>query len=202
MSARHADGQPFVGDLIAVLDETSPAVGAGNYYVVSSAVIMSVGDVESALRSLFSETPDRTRPFHWHKEGPQARERMLDLITSHGIVAVSRYQSVGRKGQAKARQLLLPHVADALAAEQVDHLVIESGDATTDGRDRATLLDHFRDQGGVPFTYDWRTKNEAVLWIADAINGVIHDAFATGTTSPLELLIEANVLAGHPEYLA
>jgi len=35
-----SDGNPLVGDLITVLDETIPAMGAGVYYVVTTAVVL------------------------------------------------------------------------------------------------------------------------------------------------------------------
>lgn len=200
MTQRHADGEPFNGELIAVLDETSPAMGSGVYYVVSCAVILNDMGIGIGLKGLFADTPNRKQPFHWHKEGPVARGKMIELITGHSVVAISRYQSVGRKGQARARQLLLPAIAEDLERERIDHLVIESGDAATDARDRTALLDHYRDRGGVPFTYDWRTKNEPIVWIADAINGMVHDYF-TKNTSHLDRLISAGVMT-EPQYLA
>ena len=34
-------------------------------------------------------------------------------------------------------------------------------------------LDAFGNDGGVPFRYDWRSKAEPLLWIADATSGIV-----------------------------
>lgn len=174
MNPNLADGLPLAGDLVAVLDETSPAIGAGIYYVVSSAVVIEPEHLVGDLANFFRDTPGRERPFHWHKEGVAAKQRMIDLIIDHAVMASSRYLSTPRKGQARARQQLLRVIADELHHAQIDHLIIESGDAATNSRDKQTLLNHYQGAGGVPFRYDWRSKNEQLLWIADAINGAIH----------------------------
>lgn len=150
----------MIGELIAVIDETVPEVGAGVHYVLTTAVTLSPIDLDLSLAQLFSDTPGRKRPFHWHKEGPAARNRITEIIIEHGVVAHSRYQTVGRRGQRNARQLLLADLSTDLHLEGVDHLIIESVDDVTNGRDKRTLLDSFESSGGVPFAYDWRSKSE------------------------------------------
>ena len=81
------------------------------------------------------------------------------------MVAHSRYQTVGRRGQRDAQQLLLAELSTQLHVEGVDHLIIESVDDVTNGRDKRTLLDQFEPGGGVPFVYDWRSKSERVFWV-------------------------------------
>lgn len=197
-----ADGEPFIGELVAVIDETVPEVGAGVHYVLTTAVTLSPTDIDQALAQLFSDTPQRKRPFHWHKEGPTARTRITDIIVEHGVVAHSRYQTVGRRGQRNARQLLLAELSAQLHVEGVDHLIIESVDDVTNGRDKRTLLDKFEPSGGVPFVYDWRSKSERVLWIADAINGAIHDYLIRGDVTWFSQLTEGGVLEGEPKHLS
>jgi hypothetical protein len=195
-----ADGEPLVGELVAVIDETVPEVGAGVHYVLTTAVMLSPITVEAALAALFMDTPGRLRPFHWHKEGPEARDRITEILVAHGVIAHSRYQTVGRRGQLAARQLLLAQLASDLHQEQVDHVVIETVDAVTNRRDKRTLLDHFEPIGGVPFAYDWRSKSERILWIADAINGALHDYMVRGDTTWLSRLQDGGVIAGEPRY--
>lgn len=196
-----ADGDPMQGELIAVIDETVPVVGAGVHYVLTTAVTFSPVELDQTLGSLFSDTPGRKRPFHWHKEGPAARNRITDIIVEHGVVADSRYQTVGRRGQRDARQLLLAELSTQLHVEGVDHLIIESVDDVTNGRDKRTLLDQFEPSGGVPFVYDWRSKSERVLWVADAINGAIHDYFVRGDVTWFSQLTAGGVLEGEPKHL-
>ncbi|MCP4963593.1 MAG: hypothetical protein GY925_30530 [Actinomycetia bacterium] len=196
-----SDGAPMLGELIAVIDETVPEVGAGVHYVLTTAVTLSPTDVDLSLAQLFTDTPGRKRPFHWHKEGPAARNRITEIIIEHGVVAHSRYQTVGRRGQRDARQLLLADLSTELHLEGVDHLIIESVDDVTNGRDKRTLLDSFESSGGVPFAYDWRSKSERILWIADAINGAIHDYFVGGDITWFNQLTSGGVLDGEPRHL-
>ncbi|MEZ5378223.1 MAG: hypothetical protein R2733_17075 [Acidimicrobiales bacterium] len=197
-----ADGEPFAGELVAFIDETSPQMGAGIYYVLTSAVTLDVAAVTLELELLFADTPNRTRGFHWHREGPAARQRMIDIVTRSGVIARSRHRSVARNKQIPARLDLLCALADDLVAEGIDHLVIESGDTVTNNKDKTALLTHFEPHGGVPFAYDWRSKNEKVLWIPDAINGALHAYYTAGDPSWFKQLCDAGVLDGEPVYTA
>lgn len=66
--------------MLAVLDETFPEMPDGIAYVVGSAVVLQD---EAATREALSRVfvdDRRTRPFHWHREGPQARDRLIDCL--------------------------------------------------------------------------------------------------------------------------
>lgn len=176
------------------MDETTPQMGAGVYYVLTTAVIMDPADLATHITGLFGDTPGRIRPFHWVREGVAVKQRMISIIINSGVVAISRYQSVSRRKQSQARTRLIKAIADDLAHEQIVHLMIESGDRSTDARDKAALLDHFRDRGGVPFSFEWRSKQEPLLWVADAINGAIHAELTGGDTSWFAQLQDGGVL--------
>ena len=122
-----ADGRPYASDLVAVIDETTPALGPGVYYVLTAAVLFDPNRVSAALGGLFADNPGRIRPFHWHSEGLDARNRILRIIIDEGVVAHAHYKSVGRRGQVGARGKLIAQLADDLAHDQVEHLIIESG---------------------------------------------------------------------------
>jgi hypothetical protein len=107
---------------------------------------------------------------------------------------------VARNKQVSARQSLLVHLADDLHTEGVEHLIIESVDEVTNSRDKTSLLTHFENHGGVPFHYDWRSKNEQLLWVADAINGALHDYYVHDHPAWFMQLCEAGVLSGEPTY--
>ncbi|MCP3881294.1 MAG: hypothetical protein GY701_23320 [Sulfitobacter sp.] len=196
-----ADGHPYVGDMVAVVDETSPDMGAGLYYAVSTAVLLDPQQVRVAVDQLFADVPDRRRRFHWSQEGLAAKTRIVEVMETTGVVAHCRYQSVGRRGTKSARRALVPAIADAAYGEGATHLIIEAGDRHTNLRDRDALLDHYRGRGGVPFHYDWRTKAEPLLWLADAISGAVKDHLTEDDPSWLARLIAAGV-AQHPAYLA
>ncbi len=166
------DGQPILGDVVVVIDESSPGNGLGGIaYVVTAAALISPGEAAAALSGIFG--PHRVRPFHWTKAGIEVRSKIIDLIVDRGIVAMVHCSHVGRRGQMRARTGMIADLSGWAAAEGATHLIIESGDAATNGRDRAALLDHHREAGGVPFAYDWRSKAEPLLWIADAIAGAV-----------------------------
>jgi|GEM_PF-1138212 len=169
---RHADGQPLRPGLVAVVDETRPQIQGGQHYVLTASVLLDADEVIERLRVIFA---GRTRQFHWHKEGVQKKTAMVTLIEELGVVAHARYQITAPKRQTQARNELLAAIALDVHHDGAAHLVIEGSDRATEGRDRHVLLNTFEGVGGVPFGYDHRTKNEQILWIADAVCGAIKD---------------------------
>ena len=107
--------------------------------------------------------PGRRRPFHWATEGPRERDWIVVPIAESGIVAVAQNAHVARRGQRSARRAMLGAVTGWAGTQGATHAVIEASDEATMGRDRKMILDHHRDMGGVPFVYDWRSKNERLL---------------------------------------
>lgn len=171
-----ANVSKYLGHTLAVVDETSPAVGAGVYYVVTSAILNNPEQTEKSLEKFFSETPNRTRPFHWTSEGANAKKRMIELIGNDVIEAKAYYRSVGRKAQKYARDDLLKEHIEAAALKGVTRFVIEAGDFETNRRDK-DILSKRNKQDKLPFEYEWCRKEEKVLWIADAFCGTISDYF-------------------------
>lgn len=47
------------------------------------------------------------------------------------------------------------------------------------------------DSGGVPYRYDWRTKAEPILWVADAICGVTAEHLLGGPAAHFDRLAKA-----------
>ena len=168
-----ADGQPIKGDVVVVADESTPEAAAGVLYVVGAAALVDPLAVRLELDAMFDAL--RKRPFHWVNEGVTAKQRIVDVITAAGVVAVANVRQVGRRGQVAARDDMVRLVAEFSANEGATHLMIEASDQVTMSRDQTVLLDHHRDKGGAPFAYDWRTKNESLLWIADAVAGAAAD---------------------------
>ena len=164
-----ADGDPYHG-VIAVMDESAHEAGAGIYYNLT---VVRIPETAAVLPDLNRVIGDRRRPFHFSEEGPEAIERMMDLIESAGLVGTSLWSSVGRTRQVAARRHLLREHALRCAADGVDHLSIEGGGDASNQRDRSVILDAFQGDGGVPFRYDWRSKADPVLWIADAVAGSV-----------------------------
>ena len=164
-----ADGQPYHGQSVAVVDESARRAGAGIYYVICAVAILEPADTARLALEVVGE---RKRPFHFAKEGVQAIERMLSFIEATELLATVLWRSVARRDQVAARRDLLTELALRCAHDGIDHLIIESGDWTTNRRDQRVLLDAFSEVGPVPFRYDWRSKREPLLWVADAISGI------------------------------
>ena len=170
-----SDGLPYHGGLVAVIDESAPIAGSGVFYILTTAVLIDPAHATAAVASVLGQ---RQNPFHWSREGVTARQRMVDTIGDLGTVGAARWRPVARTGQVSARRALLTSHLLAMSAEGASHLIIESGDAATNLRDAKTILDTFKPTGGVPFHYDWRSKAEPLLWIADAISGAASDYLA------------------------
>ncbi len=188
-----SDGRPIVGDVLVVIDESSPNNQAGGVaYVVTAAALLSVPDVVAGLTDMFPAS--RKRPFHWAKEGPEARNAILDVIVSTGVVAVAHCAHVSRRGQLPVRLEMLADLSGWAAIEGATHVMIEASDDATIGRDQKALLDRHRDSGGVPFTYDWRSKCERALWVADAIAGSVGEFVVGKNAYWYEKLVGAGAL--------
>ena len=94
---------------------------------------------------------------------------------------------------ARAGINLLAAHARRLVNDGATHLIIESGDATSDQRDRETLLDTFAGSG-VPFQYDWRSKDQPLLWIADAVCGIASEHLLSGDNEIFDRLANAGII--------
>lgn len=175
-----ADGQPIPESLVAAVDETVAELQGGVTYVLAAVIF---DEAQLAREDIQALTADRTRPFHWHKEGPTTRKAAVGLIDAHAIATKILARRAGRQAQTAARATLLGRLATELAAEGVGHVVIESRSQREDGRDRAVILNSFHERTTRPFSYDWRTKAEPLLWYPDALAGLAREHLTDGQSS-------------------
>lgn len=185
--------------VFAVLDESTPELPSGVAYVLSGVVLVA-DEARARQAARAALPPDRRNPFHWHREGPAARAAMMLCLIEVGAVAhVYVHYPTARRRQERARAISLAALVPDLVAEGAEHLCIESRGAAADVRDRVTLLDALNPDGGVrTLTYDWRTKDEPALWLADAVCGATSD-FLRGSAGKLKYfreLREAGVVDG------
>ncbi|MDQ1399740.1 MAG: hypothetical protein QOK20_1672 [Acidimicrobiaceae bacterium] len=96
---------------------------------------------------------------------------MLTCIEELAVVShVCVHYPTGRRGQERARAASLEHLVVELVVDGVDDLIIESRTANDDRRDQTTILDTLRNHSHPnAMTYQWRSKEERLLWIADGI---------------------------------
>ena len=161
----------------AALDETSPEGPKGIFYVVGSAVVIADEvTAEKDLRNVI-EKPERKRPFHWSQEGPVARNRMMDCLEDLGVVAhICVHYPTGRHRLNNARSSGIAKMIPYLLHDGVTELYIESRGFREDERDKATILDTLNDlDSSGSLTYGWHGKGEPLLWLADAICGVVRE---------------------------
>lgn len=165
-----SDGQPIRGDVVAVIDEAAPKAGAGVYYIVTA---VRVPDVGVARRAVAEVIAGRSRRWHYHDEGIDVLNRMADTIAECGLFGEALWMPRGLKGQKVVRPRLMAAHMPRLEADGIEHLIIESGDDATNGRDQAVLSASFEDCDEPPFACDWRSKNEPLTWIADTFCGAV-----------------------------
>jgi hypothetical protein len=131
--------------------------------VVGTAVILAEERAaRAALSGIFADT-QRVRPFHWHEEGPAAREAMIAVLGEIGAVAhVCVHYPTGRNRLEAARASALGEVVPLVPQDGASTLLIESRGAVEDGRDRAVILDILNALArSGELQYEWRTKGRA-----------------------------------------
>jgi len=188
--------------VLAVLDESTPEDSGGIYYVIGAAVLLSgPEEVRSELSDLIND-PGRLRPFHWHREGASARERMMRCLAEIGAVAhICVHYPTGRRKQEQARASGLTELIPLLVSEGVDELLIESRGDRGDNRDRRVIVGTLQDLGEPgAFVYGWRKKTEVLLWPADAVCGAVREYVLGENDTYYEELRNLGVIA-EPIYI-
>lgn len=190
------------GAVRAVLDETYPEHGGGILYVVAATIILTDTAATKAALDQVLTTPGRTRPFHWAQEGPQARRNMMSCLEEVGAIAhVCVHSPTGRKKTEEARAKGLRRVLPILLGEGVTELLIESRSPTGDERDKRVILDVLKDLGMAgQLIYDWRTKDDQTLWLADAVCGAVREYLLDQDTTYYTQLKVAGVI-DEPVYI-
>ena len=164
--------------MIAVIDESTPEAGGGVFYVVTAGIVFdeNVEVARAAMRNVI-DAPGRTRSFHWHREGSTVRGAMCAAIEQLGVVAhVTVGHPTARHGQERARALALARMLPQLLGDGVDEVLIERRSELQDQRDRSVILDVLRAHGrSGELVYRWVAKTEPLVWIADALGGIMSD---------------------------
>ena len=100
---------------------------------------------------------------------------MLDLLVGHGMVGhVVVHYPTGRRRQEQARRSALEELVPRAIADGAEGLIIESRATHEDDRDRGALIEIVR-HSGAALTYRWEDKREPLLWLGDALCGVVKE---------------------------
>jgi hypothetical protein len=182
--------------MLAVLDETYPELRGGTAYVVGAAVILVEENAARAAVLATIRDGQRVRPFHWHLEGPVARAAMIAALGEIGAVAhVCVHYPTARKKLELARARALGEIVPHLLHDGASTLLIESRGTAEDGRDRAVILDTLNALGHAgQLHYEWRTKAEPLLWLADCICGAVREHLLNINDQPFHDLRAAGVI--------
>jgi hypothetical protein len=159
--------------MLAVIDETTPAVAGGICYCLASGLLL--GDEDEARSMLQQVIPaGRKRPFHWFREGVMARTAMLAAIEQLCVIGRAVVVPCGRHRQEAARALCMSLMVKQLLDDGCDELVIEGRKPAQDGHDRAVMLDQLSNHKAPDtVTYRWDGKANELLWMAGAIAGSV-----------------------------
>ncbi|MCY3644793.1 MAG: hypothetical protein OXG41_14535 [Acidimicrobiaceae bacterium] len=175
-----------------------PQVQGGVTYTLAATIFR---DAHAARHDMQGLTAGRTRPIHWHKEGPTIREAALSLIEHHVIAGTALAQRTSRFGQVTARSLLMAELVVDLASYGVNHMIIESRGQLEDGRDRSVILDCLHELAISNLAYDWRTKAEPLLSYPDALAGITREQLTLGHSPGFSRLQKASIVS-EVRYLA
>ena len=177
--------------MLALVDESVQfAHGPAHYVVAAATIVDDPANAREVLRTRLFEDPNRTRPFHWATEGARIRLAMLRCLTELNVtIHAGIHHPTGERDQEHARALLLTDVLlPQLLDAGVTDLLIESRDnhpgsiGPQDIRDLQTIRNYLRPWRGTP-TFSWAGKDEPLLWVADAVAGIIREhADHTNTT--------------------
>lgn len=165
------------------------AAGAG-FYVLAAAVGHpdSVEPTRSALRCL---VPRPRRRLHWHGEDDDTRRRLVGLIATLDLIHVVVVHELGdARKQERARRQCLGRLLFELDQLEAGRILIESRGAALDRRDR-TMAAAWRSTSAL--SVDLRVEfarplDEPMLWLPDAVAGVVREARRTGEDTMLERL--------------
>ena len=122
------------------------------------------------------------------------RSRVVDVLCESAAAVSVEWAPTGRRRQVETRAKLLTEIVTWVHGHGVDHLVIEAGDATMNLQDRRTLARHPLAASGLGFRYDHRSKQEPLLWLADAVAGAVGEHLIGKGSGPYERLIAAGLL--------
>jgi hypothetical protein len=160
--------------VLALMDESYPQMQKGVGYIVAVVVIVRESLATPALTTFFPDAK-RKHPFHWHKEGPDARNRILGQMGSLGatVFAAVHYPTTLPALEA-SRARCIEGLVPQLVAHGVSELLIESRDSKGDANDRSVLAAALA-SGASSFKYSFDNKQRRVLWLADAACGAVRD---------------------------
>ncbi|MCL2780065.1 MAG: hypothetical protein FWD74_00975 [Actinomycetia bacterium] len=180
------------------VDESVQQTHGGHFYVLAAALADSEGcePVRDALRALL---PAKARRLHWRAETERQHIKIVETIAAataagsglSGLVIVGA--PVNPRRQERARRLCLERLLFELGLLGIKQVWAEARAPTLNRRD-LSLVAALRKTGTVPhsLSYDFAkpagAEAEPMLWIPDAVAGVVGTARKTGDRTLRDIL--------------
>lgn len=154
--------------MLALIDESINASGVGTYVI--GCVVVPHAECADLRRRL-----KQRGPFHFHKASKASRIAMLAQIGAWRLaVAGYVYRGLYPIGREGARQACLRKLLVDLRDWEVGELLIESRRSRENTRDAVTIIHSMRFRNAPSnLVYDWKTKQEPLLWLPDAVAGAV-----------------------------
>lgn len=164
--------------MLGLIDESAPLSVRGVHYVISAAVLLDPdrhGEVRARAAQVIGT---RKRPFHWKDEGIEKRRAMIHVLGELEIgVFATVHRPISPDRERQARRATLTDLVMRLDKEGVDELVIESRGTALDGEDQRILIAGRLEGTWSPeLTYSFEGKREPLLWLPDAVAGMLSEA--------------------------
>lgn len=181
--------------MIGIVDESTPFMPNGQI-AYALALIVVESQVAARLGSGLPVVLNRTRPFHWAKEGKVIRNNLIFQMTSTDLRIHVCAALTTSANQATARDILLSQrLLPSAVHDGVEKLVIEHRSHTQDGAERAFVRDWFRSSKHRMPEIEHVAKDNPLTWLADAASGIWSDALIGRGEGSLEKLANSMRLA-------
>lgn len=178
---------PLIPVPTAYVDESLHRTDGG-VYVVAAAVV--VDRLHDPVRDALSRVTPRGRRFHWRTEQDAERRAMLALLAELPAGSLRAYVAAPcppRRAERCRRKCLEQLLVDDPATRS---LVIESREPHNDAKDRSFIAAMIR-AGACPAGLEYRHSrphDEPLLWLADAVAGIVSAAASSERPGPLKAL--------------
>lgn len=182
--------------LFAYLDESSALRPSGQQEYMVCAAIIEAEELERVRQELLPLRLPGQIKLHWTDEREARRRRIVDVVASvESMQAIITHRSEFNKKTERYRRKCLEQMYFELSVMPVDHVILESRDASQNKRDieHIVALQGQNQCKGLRVQHQ-RGGDEPLLWIADVVLGSLN-ALHNGTSEHWEALCDKVVLS-------
>ncbi|WP_436701061.1 hypothetical protein [Nocardioides sp. BYT-33-1] len=172
----------------AWVDESVSVGGDAPGFYVLAASVADPGGAEAMRSALRELVPKPRRRLHWHSEEAATRREVIERIAELNAIHVVVVRDLpDARRQERARRLCLERLLFELDQLEVARVWLESRGSVADGRDQL-MVAALRGSGAVSAALRVglaRPLDEPMLWLPDAVAGVVRHSRRTGDRGSL-----------------